>query len=69
MTPKTLSVSHGGGGGARAEILRTTAVASIRPVHELALGVSSDPNVVAQFLVAVTDLNMLWSQFKLEAVP
>ena len=42
-------------GRARAEMLRATAIASIRSVHELALRVSIDPNVVAQFLVAVTD--------------
>uniref|UniRef100_A0A2S2PHQ7 Peptidase A2 domain-containing protein n=1 Tax=Schizaphis graminum TaxID=13262 RepID=A0A2S2PHQ7_SCHGA len=53
-------------GRARADILRTNAVASIRSVHELALRVSSEPKVAPQFLVAVTDLDMLWSQFKLE---
>jgi hypothetical protein len=52
-------------GKARAEILRTTVVA-IRSVHELALRVSSESNVVPQFLVAVNDLDMLWTQFKLE---
>ncbi|KAL4091200.1 hypothetical protein QTP88_025929 [Uroleucon formosanum] len=53
-------------GKARAEILHTTVVASIRSVHELVLRISSEPNVVPQFLVAVTDLDMLWTQFKLE---
>ncbi|KAF0699618.1 Uncharacterized protein FWK35_00039032, partial [Aphis craccivora] len=53
-------------GKARAEIFRTTVVASIRSVHEFALRIASEPNVVPQFLVAVTDLDMLWTQFKLE---
>lgn len=50
----------------RAEIKRAAAVTSIRSVNALALRATSNPDVVPQFLVAVTDLDMLWSQFRSE---
>lgn len=43
-----------------------TIVFNIKAVHNMALGVTSEPELVLQFLVAVTDVNSLWNQFKLE---
>jgi len=50
----------------RAEIKRAAAITSIRSVNALTLRAASNPNVGSQFLVAVTDLDMLWSQFRSE---
>ncbi|KAL4153798.1 hypothetical protein QTP88_001631 [Uroleucon formosanum] len=47
-------------------VKRTTAVSNIRAIHNLALRAKDEPDLVPQFLVAVTDLESLWTQFKLE---
>ncbi|XP_022163934.1 uncharacterized protein LOC111029283 [Myzus persicae] len=47
-------------------IKRTTVVSNIRAIHAMALCVKNEPDLVPQFLVAVTDLDSLWNQFKLE---
>lgn len=41
-------------------------VTCIRSVNALALRTTSNPNLALQFLVVVTDLDMLWSQFRSE---
>lgn len=50
----------------RAEMRRTTAISSIRAVHNLALRTKSEPTVVPEFLANVTDLEGFWAQFKVE---
>lgn len=47
-------------------VKRTTAVSNIRAIHTMALRASSEPDLVPQFLVAVTDLDVFWTHFKLE---
>uniref|UniRef100_A0A2S2PEC2 Uncharacterized protein n=1 Tax=Schizaphis graminum TaxID=13262 RepID=A0A2S2PEC2_SCHGA len=49
-----------------ATVKRNAAVSNIRAVHDMALRVVKEPDLVPQFLVAVTDLDTLWTQFKLE---
>lgn len=49
-----------------ATIKRNAAVSNIRAVHNLALRVVNEPDVASHFLVAVTDLDTLWTQFSLE---
>jgi len=51
---------------ALALVKRTTAVSNIRAIHAMALRVKTEPDLVPQFLVAITDLDSLWNQFKLE---
>jgi hypothetical protein len=50
----------------RAEVRRTTAIASIRAVNVLALRTRDDPAVVPTFLANVGDLEVFWAQFKSE---
>jgi hypothetical protein len=49
-----------------AEIKRATAVSAIRAVHALSTRALSDIDIVPEFLVATTDLDSLWAQFKSE---
>ncbi|KAE9532103.1 hypothetical protein AGLY_010305 [Aphis glycines] len=49
-----------------ATVKRNAAVSNIRAVHSLALRVVKEPDLAPHFLVAVTDLDTLWTQFKLE---
>lgn len=50
----------------RALVRRTTAIAGIRAVHELAIRVQTEPDIVPMFLANMSDLDSLWSQFKTE---
>lgn len=48
-------------------VKRTTAVSNIRAIYAMALRVKTEPDLVPYFdLVAITDLDSLWNQFKLE---
>lgn len=51
---------------ALATVKRDTVVSSIKAIHSMALGASADPELASQFLVAITDVESLWTQFKLE---
>jgi len=49
-----------------AVIKRATAVSNIKAIYALALSVKGEPDLVPQLLVAISDLDSLWNQFKLE---
>jgi len=49
---------------ALALVKRTTVVSNIRAIHAMALRVKTEPDLVPQFLVAITDLDSLWNQFR-----
>lgn len=51
---------------ALATVKRDTVVSSIKAIHSMALSASADPDIASQFLVAITDVESLWMQFKLE---
>lgn len=53
-------------GKARAELKRSTAIANIRTVHALALRVSAEPSLIPELLIAASDLDSWWTQFKSE---
>lgn len=53
-------------GKARAELKRSTAIVNTRAIHALALRVSAEPSLMPEFLSAVSDLDLWWSQFKAE---
>ncbi|KAL4126593.1 hypothetical protein QTP88_010805 [Uroleucon formosanum] len=49
-----------------AVLKRATVVSNIKSIHALAVRVADEPDLVPQLLVAITDLDSLWSQFKIE---
>lgn len=51
------------------KIKRVTVVSSIQAVHALAVRVATEPAVVTSFLASVNDVDMFWSQFKVEDDP
>ena len=51
---------------ALAMVKRDSVVSSIKSIHSMALSASTDPEIAPQFLVAITDVESHWTQFKLE---
>lgn len=51
---------------ARAVIKRTTVISNIRAIHAMALLVDEEPAIIPEFLIAASDLEMLWTRFRSE---
>lgn len=51
---------------ARSIIKRDTIACNIRAVHALGLRVATEPDIMDQFLIAVGDIDNLWTQFETE---
>ncbi|KAE9532003.1 hypothetical protein AGLY_010205 [Aphis glycines] len=49
-----------------ADAKRKTAISAIRTIHALSLRALKEPEIVSEFLIAATDLEGHWAQFKLE---
>jgi len=49
-----------------ADAKRKAAISAIRAIHTLSLRALKEPDIVSEFLIAATDLESQWAQFKLE---